>query len=283
MQDASKPIWFNTAKVESKDFDYTKIRLLVCTPVHSNLSIHYVESMLKLQQSAILYGMGFSCMLLKSSLVTQGRNLSVSNFLSASENYTHLLFIDSDIAFESDSLFKMLKHDKEILSMPYPLKTLDWDKITNRINKEGINEKDIISKSGYMYPIKVENKSSVTVNKGIMKVTHSPTGFMLIKRQVFDKMIEKYPNLKISQPLILNGVESERENMWNFFDTWFDEKNNKYYGEDFAFCQKWTDIGGECYCYIEDYITHVGEYLYTGRFYDELRNITKIDDSNKIK
>ena len=47
--------------------------------------------------------------LLKSSLVTQGRNLCVANFLKDANNYTHLLFIDSDIDFKFDTIMKMLK------------------------------------------------------------------------------------------------------------------------------------------------------------------------------
>jgi hypothetical protein len=58
--------------------------------------------------------------LLKSSLVTQGRNLCVAAFLDS--NYTHLLFIDSDIYFHAESIFEMIKRDKDVISIPYPLK-----------------------------------------------------------------------------------------------------------------------------------------------------------------
>jgi hypothetical protein len=116
-----------------------------------------------------------------------------------------------------------------------------------------------------------------------MEVTHAPTGFMLIKKETILKMVEKYPHLKIKQPTILNGDSQETDNLWNFFDTWFDQSTNRYYGEDFAFCQKWRDIGGKCYCYVDDFITHVGEYSFEGKFIDELINTRKIDDSNKIK
>jgi hypothetical protein len=72
-----------------------------------------------------------------------------------------------------------------------------------------------------------------------------------------------------------------RPNFWNFFDTYFDQEEHKYHGEDFAFCLKWRKIGGKCYCYLMDEVTHVGEHCYTGRFWDELYNTTKIDDSDK--
>ena len=32
-------------------------------------------------------------------------------------------------------------------------------------------------------------------------------------------------------------------------------------------------MGGKCYAWIFDYITHVGEHQYTGRFADELINV----------
>ena len=258
------------------------MRLLVATPVHSEVSMHYAESLLTLQGTGHSLGLVIDFLLLKSSLVTQGRNLCVSNFLNKKE-YTHMLFIDSDISFDPSSVFKLLRCNKDVISIPYPMKTINWNKVHGRIQEQkDINVNDL-SRSGFMFPIKVEDQQSITVSKGIMEVTHAPTGFMLIKKEAILKMIEKYPHLKIKQPTIINGETKDTENLWNFFDTWFEQETNKYYGEDFAFCQKFRDIGGKCYCYVDDFITHVGEYSYEGKFIDELMNTRKIDDSNKIK
>jgi hypothetical protein len=227
-------------------------------------------------------GLTIDFLLLKSSLVTQGRNLCVSSFLNKKE-YTHMLFVDGDISFDPSSVVKLLKCDKDVVSIPYPMKTINWNKVHGRIqNDKNINMNDL-SKSGFTYPIKVEDQQNINVSKGIMEVTHAPTGFMLIKKEAILKMVERYPHLKIKQPTIMNGEAKDTENLWNFFDTWFDQETNKYYGEDFAFCQKWRDIGGKCYCYVNDFITHVGEYSFEGKFIDELINTRKIDDSNKNK
>ena len=86
---------------------------------------------------------------------------------------------------------------------------------------------------------------------------------------------EKYPNLKIEQDTLMNGKHKKIEHMWNFFDTLHDPKTKTYLGEDFAFCKRWNDIGGKCYAYILDKITHVGEHQYTGRFADELIHVDK--------
>jgi hypothetical protein len=192
-----------------------------------------------------------------------------------------MLFIDSDINFSPESIFEMIALDKEVIAIPYPMKTLSWDKI-KRLNKESTSATELAT-LGFTYPIKVKDTANITVQNNVMEVTHAPTGCMLIKRQVFEKMIEKYPHLEINQPTILNGDESNSKNIYNFFDTFHDLKTKKYYGEDFGFCQKWTDIGGKCYCYIGRFITHVGEYQYSGRFRDELNYATKIDESKEIK
>ena len=39
-----------------------------------------------------------------------------------------MLFIDSDIYFQAESIIKMIRRDKDIISIPYPLKTMMWDK-----------------------------------------------------------------------------------------------------------------------------------------------------------
>ena len=292
MQDASRAIWFKkegdqikeikTEQVQTGSFDFKNTTLLVATPVHSEVSIHYTESLLTLQGLGHSLGLTIDFLLLKSSLVTQGRNLCVANFLNKKE-YTHMLFIDSDISFDPSCVIKLLKCDKDVVSIPYPMKTINWSKVHGRVQDDKNISMENLSKSGFTYPIKVEDQQNINVSKGLMEVTHAPTGFMLIKKETILKMIEKYPHLKIKQPTIMNGEAKDTENLWNFFDTWFDQATNKYYGEDFAFCQKWRDIGGKCYCYVNDFITHVGEYSYEGKFIDELINSRKIDDSNKIK
>ena len=278
MQDASKPIWFKEKEQEVKKlFDHYKI--FVATPVHSEVSMHYTQSLLQFQQECTLRGILTSYCILKSSLVTQGRNLCVRNFLK-DKQYTHLLFIDSDIGFEFKTIMTMLKADKDVIANVYPMKTINWEKIWQKIQRGNIKSAEDLQFSGYMYPIKVADENHIEIKDGVMEVTHAPTGCVLIKRETIEKMVEKYPDLKIEQPTVLNGnTEMLEDTMYNFFDTLHDKENKKYYGEDFGFCQKWRDIGGKCFVYINDYISHVGEYSYTGRFWDDLKeNSRKIDD-----
>jgi len=271
MQDASKPIWVNkepTKQLSDLDLDIASFSIFVATPVHSEVSIHFCQALLEFQQYCFARKVRVQFQLLKSSLVTQGRNLCVSAFMES--KMTHLLFVDSDIDFQAESIFKMIDSDKDVISIPYPLKTIDWDKIFENFKKGLIKNAVELSTSGYTYPMRVENPNSLKMENGIMEITNAPAGCMLIKRSVIEKMIKAYPDLEIIQPTIINGKDINKLYFYNFFDTMFDKENKKYLGEDFAFCKRWTDIGGKCHAYVNDYITHVGEHQYCGKFIDEI-------------
>ena len=282
--DNNEPIWFNNnqnvkeIKLQSNE---KPTKIFVATPCHSDVSMHFCKAVLKFQMECMKKNILVSFSLLKSSLVQQGRNLLTCEFINAPEKYDYLLFIDSDIDFQPETIFTMIKKDKDLIATPYPMKMFDWDKSWRRLNKEAIDQSDHLSKSGFTFPIKVQNKDEIKVQDGVAEVTHVPTGCMLIKRTVIEKMMKKYSNLQINQPTIINGEEKFKENYYNLFDCLHDPKTKEFFGEDFGFCKRWTEIGGKVHAYIMDYITHVGEYQYCGRLWDELQYTKRIDEKNK--
>jgi hypothetical protein len=249
-------------------------------PVHSEMSIHTAQSLLELQKLAFIRKDRITFQMMKSSLVTQGRNLCVSQFLTT-KDATHLLFIDSDIGFEALSIYDMLAREKELISIPYPLKNINWKKIVRKVKENPNVDLEKVMGYGNQYPMKIPDINNVQVQNNVIEVTHAPTGCMLIKRSVFDKLKQAYPDKGIKQGTIINGKMEDREEMWNFFDTLHDPVSKIYMGEDFAFCKLWKDIGGKCYALINQKIQHVGEHSYVGKFEDELiytpdnDNITK--------
>lgn len=260
------------APIHTPKAKHSPYHIFVATPVHSDVSIHYCQGLIVFQGECFKKGIKVTFQIMKSSLVTQGRNLCVGEFLS-NETATHLLFVDSDIEFNPDTVWKMLEYDKEVISAPYPLKTVNWEKAYNKVKNGEIKNKKDLENSIYSYPLKIDDSNNIKIDKktpGLIEVSHSPTGCMLIKKQVFNKMIKAYPDKGIVQKTVINGELVEKANMWNFFDTLHDPIEKTYLGEDFAFCKLWKDIGGKCYAYVDHPITHVGEFKYEGRFADEL-------------
>jgi hypothetical protein len=176
----------------------------------------------------------------------------------------------------------MLKADKDIIAYPYPLKDINWEKIQKKIEHRKTNDPKEYSRFGFTWPIKLENRNAFEVKDEVAEVTHAPTGCMLIKKSVFEKMMKELPHLKISQPTIVNGQAYDKPYFYNFFDTYHDQETKRYYGEDFGFCIRWNELGGKCHVLIsDDFISHVGEYKYTGRLKDDLESIKNVDENVK--
>ena len=180
-----------------------------------------------------------------------------------------MLFIDSDIEFDATSILMMMKADKDIVLTPYPMKAVNWDKARDMAAKSGRP----IEECPYYYCMEFPDKNNIESVDGLVEIKKGPAGCMLIKREVFEKMIKAYPNLLIKQKHLVNGIMGGTEEMWNFFDTSFDEKTGDFVGEDYAFCNRWTAIGGKIYANVDAYITHHGDFAYRGRFIDEGRKI----------
>ena len=242
--------------------------LMVCTPVHSEVSIHYMKACLDLQKECILNKIKVTFQILKSSLVTQGRNLCVSSFMNSDAD--RMLFIDSDIDFTTRSVFRLFNSPYDVSLIPYPMKTIS----EQQFRKDVKNRPDDLPNSyGSIFPISVRDPEKVEPKDGFIEITKGPTGMMMIKRNVFEKLEEEYKEFNIIQHTMINGEMVERPHYFNFFDSYYSPKTKTYTGEDFYFCKLWTSIGGKIYALVDEEISHIGEHHYKGKVMDEFIKI----------
>ena len=239
--------------------------LFVATPVHSEVCLHYMKSCLDLQKECLLNSTSITFQLMKSSLVTQGRNLCVAAFLSSTAD--QMCFIDADISFSVRSIYRMYECPYEVSLVPYPMKTVDANKFRQDDVKRPSDHPDT---KGYIFPVELKDIDNVNMNKGFVEIMKGPTGCMMIKRSAFDKLIKAYPDLTVKQTTMINGKMVERPNYYNFFDTYYSKETKLYLGEDFNFCKLWTDIGEKIYALADEEISHVGEKMYSGKLLQEL-------------
>ena len=240
------------------------VRIFVATPVHSEVSIHYFKASLEFQKECFVRKIPVMFQVMKSSLVTQGRQLCVSGFMES--ECTHLLFIDSDISYNFKMIERMLNYNKEICLVPYPIKGQDTEKVRNRILAGSKFDPLLL---GNQYTMSVEDPRNVKMDNGFIEVVRGPAGCMLIKREVIEKLIKEYPDYTIKQHTLIDGKLVEREHMYNFFDTYWDPNEKTYTGEDFYFCKLAKHAGIKMYALVDEYISHYGEFGYTGRLIDE--------------
>lgn len=200
------------------------------------------------------------------SLVSRARCHMVAYFM-ANPNATHLMFIDADINFDAIDILHMLQHDKDIIVGAYPKKDLDWKGIKRQFDK-GIEQPDDLKDAGANYAlnfdwnVKDDNTKSLKIENGLVKLKDAATGFMLIKRSVFERMIEEYPELYFNNDL---NLDKEFEK-WTylFFDCMHEPETKRYLSEDYAFCRRWQKIGGEVWLDPLVKLDHVGHYTFNG-------------------
>ena len=251
------------------------ISIFVATPVHSDVSIHYFKACLEFQKECFVRKIPVMFQVMKSSLVTQGRQLCVSGFMES--NCTHMLFIDSDISFNYKMVERMINYDKDICLVPYPIKGLDFDKIKSRIKEGSTLDPRVL---GNQYTMSVPDPSNVKVENGFIEVERGPAGCMLIKKEVIEALIKEYPEFTINQHTLIDGKLVKRKHMYNFFDTYWNKDDKTYTGEDFYFCKLCKHAGIKMYALVDEYISHHGEFSYTGRLIDEFK---KTETSTEIE
>jgi len=225
--------------------------------------------------------MKFGISTISDSLITRGRNQLVAKFMS-NKNFTHILFIDVDLAFSYEDILKMLWHDKDIMTGAYPIKDILWDKVVKLVN-EGCEKEKIAEKSTRFVVNPVAGDSGrVRVDNGAISIKDAGTGFMLIKREVFEKMFEAYPELKYNDDTgSLSG--EERENSYALFNSFIDD-DGRFLSEDYGFCRYWQKLGGEVWVDPSIELVHLGRFEYKGRMIDWLvdnASPTQLDNTSE--
>jgi len=240
------------------------VKLFIATPAFGHqVTTNYANSLLKFVSTSHPRLAVSSAVHLQSgmALVTQARNNCVAYFLNS--DCTHFLFIDADIGFEPDAIYRLIEKDVPLCLTPYPVKGY------------GANNQ-------LQFIVHFPDKDNVKIQKdGFAEIVAGPTGFMMIKREVFEKLAEKYPERKtVNKQLVGNKVETMEKGWYTFFETAQDPENG-YLGEDIAFCRLWTNIGGKIYADTQTPLTHFGSHAFHGSLSMMFDKQKPIDDKPK--
>jgi len=242
-------------------------KLFVATPCYGGQCFGlYAKACLDLQATCIQYGMEcrFS-FIFNESLITRARNYLVDEFLRS--GCTHLLFIDSDIQFNPQDILALLALDKEIIGGPYPKKSINWSNIVNAVKKNVDNKEfepgmlDGVTGDFVFNPVPGTTSFKVTEPVEVMEIG---TGFMLVKREVFDKYAEEYPHLHYKPDHVGQANFDGSRYIHAFFDTVIDPQSHRYLSEDYMFCQNARAIGVKVWLCPWMKTTHVGTYGFQG-------------------
>jgi hypothetical protein len=220
----------------------------------------YAGSLLKLQIACQQRGVRLQVQMMGSdALITRARQNIVADFL-ANEAASHLLFIDADIGFEPDQVFRLLDFNAAVSAAIYPIKRIDWQKV-GAVAAAGRNPLEAAALS---YMIEFADSEQVQVTNGFARVRYAGTGFLMIQRQALHSMTERYPELRYAHDHKPNDKLAGSGWRFALFNCLIDEETGTYLSEDFSFCKRWTDMNGEIWVDLESRLTHVGTVNFRG-------------------
>jgi hypothetical protein len=244
-----------------------KHKLFVATPMYGgNCHGLYMKACLDLQGMCQQYGLEIRfSFLFNESLITRARNYLVDEFVRS--GYTHLLFIDSDILFNPQDVLALIALDKDVIGGPYPKKSINWRNVYNTAKKfaddDKFNPAELENVTGdYVFnPVPGTKNFKVSEPLEVMEIG---TGFMMVKRTVFDKFKQEYPHLNYKPDHVGQQNFDGSRYIHAYFDTVIDPDSHRYLSEDYMFCQYWRAIVGQVWLCPWMRTQHVGTYAFTG-------------------
>jgi hypothetical protein len=154
-----------------------------------------------------------------------------------------LVFIDCDVDWNPNDLFKLLEHDVDIVAAP------------------------IIKKSDQIltYSVKLTGDYEVQDN-GLAEVDGCATGFMRIRREAIEKIWDDAPEYR---------EQHKPEPIRMVFDV--KVVDGELWSEDIVFCERWLEIGGKVYIDPTINCGHSGEKRWIGNFSAFIEHVLNVD------
>lgn len=223
-----------------------KIKLVIATPFYEMKGwTNYIASLAKTLlclQRIVDIDLDFWS-LPGDSYIERARN-TLTNMFMRSE-YTHFLFIDSDMGWDIEGVLQLLAADEPLVGAGFPCKN-NWDFYGCKLNCN-------------------HDGTPVVNSKGLISSWNVPTGFCMIKKEVFLKLKESFPDHKY---LYQAPHDAEPIDYYDFFGHYF--RTGSDYRDDVYFCRKWASIGGDIWVEPRINMGHAGFLERRGNYHEFL-------------
>ena len=247
--------------------DLAKVKLFVATPMYGGqCNGLYMKASLDLQTACHQAGVEIKfSFLFNESLIPRARNYLVDEFLRS--GYTHLLFLDADIEFRPQDVLSLIFLDKDLCGGPYPKKSINWNNVAQAIKLHGANPQFKVGDCEQIIGDYVFNPVPGTQTFNVfepLEVLELGTGFMMVKRHVFEQYAKQYPEYEYTPDHVGQANFDGSRKIHAYFHCDIDPKSNRYLSEDYLFCQNWRNMGGQVWLCPWFETTHIGTYGFKG-------------------
>ena len=248
-----------------------QVILYVATPCFGCLvGLGYTVSLLQLHNLCTKNNIVLIVDLLGSeSLVQRARNILTKRFLES--NATHLMWIDADITWNPEHVLRLIGFNKDVASASYPKKYLNWDRVKARL---AAGEGEPLSQAALDF--NQNQRQDVHRQEGsLLRVLHTATGFMLMKRATIEKLYEAY---KDDLYCINDILGSQVKDYVAIFDCMIEEETRAYASEDHSVCRRIQKHGMEVWVDLAIPLVHTGSQILNGDIRQRIRRTINFDD-----
>jgi hypothetical protein len=228
-------------KVDVEYLKTTNTHFVVHCP-SGNISENTFISFVKFGNVARQLGIEWSVeTTVNETVSSRAKNMLAAKFLTLAEK-THILFVDPEISFEPWHVLVMLDRKLDIVSGLYPTRTLPIRWAVSTFDGAEENE------------------------DGLHEVDRVGTGFLLVKRDVFEKLQEHQHVVNYKNDVGLG--EDFDKHLYTYFNSQIVDE--RYASEDAVFSAIWRSFGNKIWVDKRVLLAHKGQFNYSAAAQDIL-------------
>jgi hypothetical protein len=239
--------------------------ILICVPTtHQTVKSGTMISIANAVKALSGAGLKVDLHNIDSAEIVTARDM-FANMVLHSSTWDGLLFIDSDVEFDSSVVGRMLALKEDFAAATYPRRNLDIDTFVAQVRAHGNTRRAMAQGSSFTFSLGWDDgPGSGAVRDGFQSAAAVGMGLALISKQCLSSMVKA-------------GVVKQRSDLaagpgrrcWSFFD--IIEADGERLGEDYSFCYRWTALmQKQLWVCIDEEVAHLGHFRFSARYSDLL-------------
>ncbi|MEM6662597.1 MAG: hypothetical protein AAF666_10525, partial [Pseudomonadota bacterium] len=234
-------------------------KILIAQPTTGSVLSGTVDFMMHLVTAFQRRGIAWAYRYTAISDIALSRNIFASHVIADNE-YTHLLFLDSDMGFTADTILGLLDHEKPVVAAACPKRYLAWEKLNAMASANAARPEGQRLDTGGLIDLALDFNVDLTRFDGspwtaerdgrFLKVPAVGTAVMLIHRDVFEIMLAR--EVAVPRPGYTGLPVIGTAPLCDFFSPLEKPDRSMIESEDISFCKRWVeDCDGEIWVDVE--------------------------------
>lgn len=241
--------------------------ILIATPAYgSTVKLQFLNSLLQTQDAFNRKGIRHAFLGAANAEIVAARNF-LASFMTERQEFTHLLFIDSDMGFAAAAVERLIAAGKPLIGCICPRRGIALDTFA-RLSRKGASQ--AVAAAGAMdFVVRYAPETrQVEIANGVVSVLGVGMALTLIRRDVFAALLETGRVTRYDRHAF--GPEGLLGPMHGFFDP-LQDGTAGHVSEDFSFCERYVKTcNGEVWALASEVVQHVGDFSYAGSYLDHL-------------